>query len=209
MIHLLYLMYESSKAFRVSASSCVYSLKCICSLHRQRSTVLTWNHCIILLWMKERHRECRDIKVFIHPLVFTFSLVFTGHSWFRKCLGNKGLSRVVFSLSETGRSVVVFWQELELFVSGVLISKTSKVIGYWWLEHRVVWVFNWPACSLDLSPVENMCHIIVTLTVEQLWSSTLRNGQSKTAQNREADPVANLKTFWSTQTSISHQNTKE
>ncbi len=29
-----------------------------------------------------------------------------------------------------------------------------------WLHSRRVWVLNWPACSPDILPIENICHII-------------------------------------------------
>ncbi len=42
-----------------------------------------------------------------------------------------------------------------------------------WLHSRRVWVLYWPACSLDLSPIENIWHVIKR-KICQRWPITLQ-----------------------------------
>ncbi len=52
----------------------------------------------------------------------------------------------------------------------------SATIPTAWLHSRRVWVLNWPACSPDLSPIENIWHIIIQKNTSKTTTSSSAAG---------------------------------
>ncbi len=60
-----------------------------------------------------------------------------------------------------------------------------------WLRSRRVRVLNWPACSPDLSPIENIWHII-TRKIRQRWPRTLQQLETYIRQEWDQIPTPKL-----------------
>ncbi len=60
-----------------------------------------------------------------------------------------------------------------------------------WLCSRRVRVLNWPACSLDISPTENICRII-KWKIRQSWPQTLQQLETYIRQEWEQIPTPKL-----------------
>ncbi len=75
-----------------------------------------------------------------------------------------------------------------------------------WFRSRRVQVLNWPACSPDISPIENIWHII-KWKISKRWSRTVRqletyirarmgpNSNTKTPENHNLDARTSSKCF--------------
>ena len=65
-----------------------------------------------------------------------------------------------------------------------------------WLQRRRVQMLNWPACSPDLSPTENIWHIIKWKKPQDFWGDRILH-QATMGQHSSPKGFYTLHDFWS------------